>query len=407
MKNIYFDYAATTPMDKRVFDAMKPYFKLKDGLFGNPNSIHKFGQMSLSAMDDSRSLFANTISAKADEITFTASATEANNIIIRGVVKAYRKKFKDTNKKLPKIIVSSIEHPSILETVKDLEGANEIDVFYIPVDKDGLVSIKEIEKEITPETILISVMFVNNETGVIQPIEKIINIVNRFRVKNNTIYPIIHTDAVQAFVLNDVDVSKNKVDAMTISAHKMYGPKGVGALYISDIVRNESLVDKIITGGGQENNMRSGTQNVASIVGFAKASEICVNEKNIENRRLKKISEYLYDSIKKINGISLSGNINIRSPHILNVVFPKEDMATALDVGGFAVSSGSACSQRLVKPSYVLKNMGRTDDEIRRSLRISIGRFTTKKDIDLLIKKIIILCDSSHTRASISKWCDN
>lgn len=397
MKNIYLDYAATTPLDKKVYKAMKPYFSDKEGFFGNPSSLHKNGQRALHAIDEARDTIAQTITAHHDDIIFTGSATEANNLIIRGTLKAY---FRNHNscKTIPEIIVSSIEHPSILETVKDIEKDGSAKIHYLSVTKEGVVDTKELRGKLNENTILVSVMWVNNETGVIQPISKIAKIVSDFKNSHPStlppLYPIFHTDAVQAFQLFDLNVIKSGVDAMTLSAHKIYGPKGIGCLYLNSQRQLQDSSNKIlspmITGGGQEQGIRSGTEHVAGIVGFAQAADLCQKNRKQEYERQRKLLEDFFYQLKKmIPDIEINGTLENRSPHILNLFIPRLDRPTiTLDAAGLSVSTGSACAGRRVEPSRVLRAMGHHDERISRSVRMSIGRPTTKGELMLVAKRI-------------------
>ncbi len=397
-KKIYFDYAATTPLDLRVLKAMLPYFREK---YGNPSSIHFFGQEAISALDQARKTIAQAVNTDFRGVIFTGSATEANNLVLRGLVK---------NKKLinlfqnqpPKIIISSIEHDSILETAKDLEKEG-IEVVFLPVDQNGFVKKEILEKNIDERTILISIIFANNEIGVVQPIEELSKIIKKFKKP----YPFFHTDAVQAFQFFKIDFQKLDIDFATISSHKIYGPKGIGALLISPhLFQVKEWLKPIITGGGQEFGFRSGTENVPSIVGFAKAVSIIEKTREKEFQRIFKLRRYFWTQLKKINP-SLETNPKILSeiilkndqkapflPNILNIYFPQsgaEDLLVTLDLLGISISAGSACSARFSKPSHVLQALRFPLSRIKKSFRFSFGRFTSLKEIKkalTLIKKL-------------------
>jgi cysteine desulfurase len=391
MKRIYLDYAATTPVDPAVFKETENIF-LQDGdFFGNPGSLHYFGQKAQGLLDDARKTLAETITANYREVIFTSSATEANNLILRGVLKAYYKKYKGC-KTVPKFIISSIEHPSVLETVRALENEGAIKAAYLPVNSDGLVDLEALKKELNEETILVSIMWVNNETGVVQPIAEIAGIISEYKKSSAnplslTPYPLFHADAVQAFNLFDLNVIKSGVDLMTLSSHKIYGPKGAGALYINSKyeIRNTKyeILSPILTGGGQEYGLRSGTENVPAIVGFAKAAEIAHQAHSKEFIRLEKLSKLFFEKIKKeIPDVQINGNLDRRSPNILSIYFPRhENLGVALDMVGVAASAGSACAQRYEKPSYVLAAMGMDESRIKQSIRFSFGRFTDENEI--------------------------
>lgn len=393
MKKIYLDYAATTPVDILVEKVMKPYFNRK---FGNPSSLHFFGQEALAVIDESRAKIAKNIGADFKEIVFTGSATEANNLVLRGIVK---------NVKQPRIIISAIEHESVLETARDLEKTG-VEVIYLPVNRDGIVDLVKLKKSLNERTVLISIMYANNEIGIIQPIAEIMKIIKNFRKINNLLFPLLHTDAVQAFQFLDCDVNKLGVDLMTLSAHKIYGPKGIGALYIRQkkeldkktIIHNSKFIIPNITGGGQEFGLRSGTENVAGIAGFAKAVELAAKNREKENKRIGELSGYFWKEIKKIypkakiNGPKIGAKN--RLPNILNIYYPDnsaEDLLIKLDLAGVAVSSGSACSSRALSLSHVLKACGFSDKRIKSSLRFSFGRFTTMAEIKEALKKMKII----------------
>lgn len=389
MKLIYLDYAATTPLDPEVSKSMNGIA----GDFGNPGSLHSFGQKAKTLLDWSRQNLAKTIAANHREIIFASSATEANNLILRGVLKSFFKNQKNC-RIIPKIITSSTEHPSVLETVKVLESEGAIEAVYLPVNPNGIVDLTALEKSLDEKTILVSVMWVNNETGALQPIEKISTLVKIFKKENEgkliSSYPLLHTDAVQAFNLFDLNVIRSGVELMTLSSHKMYGPKGAACAYIKEEAKD--MITPIITGGGQEYGLRSGTENVSAIFGFSKAAEIVQASRKKEFLRLEKISKIFLEKIKTaIPGVEINGSWANRSPQILNLWFPRhKNIGIALDMAGIAASSGSACSQRYEKPSYVLKQTGFDDDRVKESIRFSFGRFTDEKEIDEAASRIIM-----------------
>ncbi len=380
MDKIYFDYAATTPIDPEVMKATKPYL---EGKFGNPSSLHFFGQEAISAIDGSRETIANAISADFREIIFTGSATEANNLVLRGLVKqfSFSKDFQ------PRIIISSIEHESVLETARDLENFG-VDVVYLPVQENGIVDLEILKRALNDRTILVSIMYANNEIGIIQPIKEISKIIKDFRKEKN--FPLFHTDAVQAFQYLDCGVKNLSVDLMTLSAHKIYGPKGIGVLYAKNL-KLKNYLQPVITGGGQEFGFRSGTENVPAIVGFGKAVELVVQSKEKELKRISELSNYFLKELKKIfPKIEVNGS-GEKTSNILNIYFPKqtaEDLLIKLDMLGIAVSSGSACSVRSSKPSHVLRAMGFKEERIRGSIRFSFGRFTIEKEVKEALKRL-------------------
>ncbi|HPW34386.1 MAG TPA: cysteine desulfurase family protein [Candidatus Paceibacterota bacterium] len=391
MKPIYFDYAATTPVEDSVFEAMKPYFLNGDGQFGNAGSLHSFGQKARSVIDKSRIDIAKTIFANHREIIFTSSATEANNIVLRGVLKSFFKNSKNCGI-IPKIIISSIEHPSVMETAKALADDGSIELVLLTVDENGIINTDDLKKNLDERTILVSVMWVNNETGSLQPVSEIVKIVSEFKnqIKNSNRYPLVHTDAVQAFNYFDLNVQRSGVDLMTISSHKIYGPKGAGALYVKN--QESKIITPIITGGDQEYGLRSGTENVPAIVGFSKAAQIAYNDNQKESNRLFELTDSFFNLLKKeIPNIKINGPaiLNKKSPHILNIHFPHhKNIGMTLDMAGVAISTGSACSQRYEKPSYVLRAMGFDEDHIAESVRFSFGRYTNLEEIKEAILRI-------------------
>jgi cysteine desulfurase len=367
MKKIYLDYAASTPIDPRVLRVIGQYMSKE---FANTMSLHQFGQESGSAAEESRKIMAKMINAKPEEIVFTSSATESNNFALKGIAFANRDKGNH-------IIISSIEHDCLMESAKWLEGQG-FEVTRLKVDTRGLVSLYELRKAIRKGTILVSVMHANNETGIIQPIKEIGKI-----CRNKGIY--FHTDAAQTFGKIPIDVEKMNIDLLTTSSHKIYGPKGAAFLYIREGIDIEPLLH----GGGQEGGLRSSTVNVPAIVGFAKAAEIAVKSMKKENRRLTKMSQKIIKSVLKIKGSYLNGDSGRKLPNITNFRFDfveGEAIMLDLDQKGIAVSTGSACSSATLEPSHVLLAMGLDPAIAHGSLRVSIGRFTTDKEINYFLK---------------------
>ncbi|KUK49748.1 MAG: cysteine desulfurase NifS [Parcubacteria bacterium 33_209] len=361
---IYFDYAATTPVDKRVIKSMIPFLSEK---FGNPSSMHSFSGDTKNALEKSRSIIAKAINANSEEIVFTSSATESNNMALKGVAFA---------KKSGHILVSSIEHDCVLNTAKWL-GKNGFEVEFLAVNRDGIVDPKEVEKRIKKNTILVSVMHVNNEIGTIQPIEAIGKI-----CKKNNIY--FHSDASQSFSKIPIDITN--IDLLTISSQKIYGPKGAAAIFVKDGVKIEPLLH----GGGQERGLRSSTENVPAIVGFAKATEIAISTMDKEQERLTKLRDKIIEKLTKevpncyLNGHKtkrISNNINIRFSFIEG-----EAILFMLDSYGIAVSTASACSSPKLEPSHVLSAMGLKQEEAHGSIRISLGRMTKESEVNYLLK---------------------
>ncbi|MBI5555412.1 MAG: cysteine desulfurase NifS [Elusimicrobia bacterium] len=368
MKKRYFDYAATTPVHPEVIKAMRPYF---DDIFGNPSSVHSFGQEAKTAITNARDSIAKVIHAKSEEIVFTSGGTEADNFTLSGVAEAMAKKGNH-------IITTTIEHHAVIEMCKFLEKHRGIKVTYVQVDKNGLVDPEDIIKAITSQTILISVMQANNEIGTIEPIAEIGKI-----AREKGIY--FHTDAVQTFGSLEIDVEKLNVDLLSASAHKLYGPKGVGLLYIRKGIR----ILPYLHGGEQERRRRASTENVPGIVGFGKAVELAEQEKHERNEHLTKMRDKLIKGIlENIDESQLNGHPTKRLPNNVNVTLKYvegESMLLNLDLEGIAASTGSACSSGSLEPSHVLKAIGVNPEVAHSSLRFSLGRLNTDEDIDYLL----------------------
>jgi cysteine desulfurase len=370
---IYLDYHATTPMDPRVLDAMLPYFTT---YFGNAASRnHSFGWEAEKAVEYARKQIADLIGANAKEIIFTSGATESNNLAIKGVAEMYAEKGNH-------IITVATEHKAVLDTCKKLEKEG-FRVTYLSLAPDGLVTLDQIREAITDKTILVSVMYANNEIGVIQPIAEIGKMLKEKGI-------LFHTDAVQAVGKVPVDVIKDNIDLMSITAHKMYGPKGVGALYVrrkSPRVQITAQMD----GGGHERGMRSGTMNVPGIVGFGKAAELCRLEMAEESKRLAHLRDKLKAKLESaLDEVYINGSFEHRLPHNLNMSFQYvEGESLLMGINDIAVSSGSACTSATLEPSYVLKALGLGDDLAHSSIRFGLGRFTTEEEIDYTASKLI------------------
>jgi cysteine desulfurase len=387
MPRIYLDNAASTPVDPRVLRAMQPYFLNE---FGNPGSLHSYGQKAIAAVDASREKLDKLIGTPIfREVLFTGGATEANDLAIRGALNLYKRDHDAKTHKL-KIIISSIEHESVMETARAMEKRG-VEVSYVPVDKNGIVDVGELERALTKDTVIVSIMYANNEVGSIQPIQKIKKIIDEFKARNGSaLYPLFHTDAAQAFQFLNCNISEWGVDMMTLSAHKIYGPKGVGALYVHQ--HDAPLIKKfpiapVVFGGGQEFGMRSGTENVPGIVGFAKAAEIAMAVRKEESQRITTLRDRLFKNIKKVfKQVELNGpsNVSERAPHILNIYFPghdAQDLLVKFDRAGLAASAGSACRSRAVESSYVIEAMGYPKERAASSIRFSLGRTTKSADI--------------------------
>ena len=369
---IYLDHNATTPCDPRVVDAMIPYFTNN---FGNAASRnHPFGWQAEEAVDNAREQVAKLIGADPKEIIFTSGATEADNLAIKGVFEMYASKGNH-------IITCNIEHKAVLDTCKHIEKEGG-EVTYLKVNADGLIEMKELEAAIKPTTILIAIMYANNEIGTVMPMKEISALAKKKGI-------LVFSDATQAVGKIPVDVNKDGIDLMAFTAHKMYGPKGVGALY----VRRKNPRVKVtaqMDGGGHERGMRSGTLNVPGIVGFGKACEICMNEMEEETKKISALRDKLETELMKIEEAYINGSKQHRLPHVTNISF-KYVEGEGLLMGfnkDIAVSSGSACTSASLEPSYVLKALGLGDDLAHSSLRFGLGRFTTEDQIDYTIEAV-------------------
>src|ERR1700678_3286555 len=374
---LYMDNHATTPLDPRVLEAMMPYFT---GKFGNAASRnHQFGWEAEAAVESARAQIAKLIGATAKEIIFTSGATESNNLAIKGIAEMYRERGNH-------IITQATEHKAVLDTCKKLEKQGYV-VTYLQPQADGLIDIEELKRAIVTEgpnkTILVTIMYANNEIGVIQPIAEIGKICHEKGV-------LFHTDAVQAVGKIPVDVQKDNIDVLSLSAHKIYGPKGVGALYVRR--RNPRVqITEQINGGGHERGMRSGTLNVPGIVGLGKACEIAGEEMVAETARLKELRDYLEKKFEDaLDYIHVNGNMDHHLPGNLNMSFVHvEGESLLMGINDVAVSSGSACTSATLEPSYVLKALGLGDDVAHSSIRFGLGRFNTRAEVDYVSDKVI------------------
>lgn len=367
----YFDHAATTAVNEEVLKEMLPYFSIE---YGNPSSIYSIGRKAKRAIEEARTKVANIINCKPKEIYFTGCGSESDNIAIKGIAHSLKEKGRH-------IITSKIEHHAVLNTCKTLEKEG-FKVTYLNVDSDGLISLEELKEAITDETILISIMFANNEVGTIEPIEEIGKIAKSYGI-------VFHTDSVQAVGNVKIDVQKMGIDLLSMSAHKFYGPKGVGALYIKDGIKCSKLQD----GGHQEKDLRAGTENVAGIVGLGKALEVLYRNINDYNRKLTKLRDYYIEEIeRKIPYTKVNGHRTKRLPGNSNISFEFVDgeaLLLNLDMNGICASTGSACSSGSSEPSHVLLAMGITNSNARGSLRITFGAENTKEDVDYLVNTLV------------------
>lgn len=370
MKIRYFDHAATTPVSDTVLQAMLPYFQLE---YGNASSIYSLGRTSKRALEEARKKVANSIGAQPKEIYFTSCGSESDNLAIKGI--AYSNKEKGNH-----IITSKIEHPAVLNTCKTLEKQG-FEVTYLNVDKNGFIDLEQLLNSIKPQTILISIMFANNEIGTIQPIKEI-GLIAR---ENNIIF---HTDSVQAIGNIKIDVNEYNIDLLSMSGHKFYAPKGVGALYVKEGINFEKIQD----GGHQEKDKRAGTENVAEIVGLGKAIEDIYQEYDKYNEKLTNLRDYYIDQIEKSNfNCKLNGDRKNRLAGNANFSFPgvnAQELLLALDEKGICASAGSACSTGNPAPSHVLTAIGLSKELANGALRVSFGKDNTKEDVDFLIQSL-------------------
>lgn len=371
MKQIYMDHGATTPVDPLVVDAMLPYFTEK---FGNASSLHSFGQEATSALEQSRQQVAASIGAKPEEIIFTSGGTESDNLAVKGV--AYRNSDKGKH-----IITSTIEHPAILNTCAYLEKEG-FEVTYVAVDSDGIIDMDELKKATRDDTILISVMHANNEIGTIQPISDISKL-----AKEKSIY--LHTDAVQSLGKISVNVDELGVDLLSLSSHKIHGPKGVGALY----VRKGTLLQALAHGGSHEHRMRAGTENISGIAGFAKAVALADERLVDDAKHMTQLRDSLIGKVMdSIDDVELSGHPTNRLPNNVNLRFSfieGESMLLFLDMKGIAISTGSACSSKSLEPSHVLTAIGLRPEDSHGSLRITLGKDNTHEEVDYVVDALV------------------
>ena len=389
---IYLDHSATTPVDKKVLQAMLPYF---DKYFGNPSSLHTFGQQAIAGVDKARGQAALFLGCEAEEIFFTSGSTEANNLALRGIIKALKKEVPK-----PHIITSQIEHDAILEPCRDLEDEG-VEVTYLPVDKNGLVKIEEVEKAIKENTVLVSIMYVNSEIGSVEPIKEIGRLIKKINEKRYSAWQKIgaakkdprprqvyfHTDATQAVNFFDCDVKRLSLDLLSLSSHKIYGPKGVGLLY----VRKGVKISALQLGGHHERNLRSGTLNVPGIVGLGKALSLITPESQAKNnKKIATLRDYLVKAVlKNIPNSSLTTNRESSTASHAHFIFngaEGESTLISLDFAGVAVSTGSACASGSLESSHVLLAIGIPEEEAHYAIRFTLGKNNTREEIDKVIK---------------------
>ena len=373
MKQIYMDYAATTPVDKEVLDEMLPYF---NKIYGNPSSIHNFGREAFDGIENARERVSNIINSQTDEIIFTSGGTESDNLAIKGV--AYNHKDKRDSKGAH-IITTVIEHPAVLEACRHLEKQG-FNVEYLPVDKHGLINLDDLKNTISKNTFLITIMYANNEIGTIEPMDEIGKIAKKHDI-------LFHTDAVQAIGKVPIDVDKLNLDLLSISSHKIYGPKGSGALYVRKGVKLVPLAH----GGGQEKGYRSSTLNTPGIVGLGKACEIGIRNMNKDSKLMKELRDRLIKETLKIEESFLNGHLErrlVNNAHFRFSAIEGESLNLKLDNKGIAASTGSACSSKKLEASHVLLALGLKPEEAHGSLRLSLGKYSTREEVDYVLDVI-------------------
>ncbi len=383
MKEIYLDNSASTQIDNNVLEYM---FQIAKDCYANPSSVHKLGQKSRRIMDESRETIAMFLKVKSRELIFTSSGSEANNLALRGVMKS--QKYKGNH-----IISTKIEHSSVLKTLEDLEKEG-VEVTLLDVDKYGNINLEDLTKAIKPSTRLISIIHANNEIGTIQDIKSIGKIC---KAKNI----VFHVDAVQSFGKILFYPEEYNINLMSIAAHKLYGPKGIGALYIS----SGTKLEKIITGGYQERNRRAGTENIPAIAGFAKATELAYSIIHAESQREKELRDYMETLIlKKIPSVTINGNLNNRLSNISSLTIDNamaESILFNLDLRGICISAGSACSSGTLNPSHVLLALGHDTKMAKSSIRVSLGKFNTKEDIDEFVKQLELVVEQERNLSDL------
>ncbi len=380
---VYADNAATTQIAPQVLDAMLPYLKEQ---YGNPSTLYRLGRESKIAMEKARSQVAQVIGAREEEIFFTGSGTESDNMALKGVLYGPAAKGKKH------LITTKMEHHAILHTAQSLEKKG-FSVTFLDVDSNGLVDLEQLEQAITPDTALVSIMAANNEVGTIQPIGEIGKICRKHGV-------LFHTDAVQAFGHMPIDVNEMQIDLLSLSAHKINGPKGAGALYI----RKGLLLHPVIEGGGQERNRRSGTENVAGIVGLGAAAQLAMETMEQESRRLKQLAQKLTEGVLRIPETILTGHPDQRLPGACSFAISAiegESLVLYLDMEGICASTGSACSTGSLDPSHVLMAIGLSHEVAHGSLRLTLGRFNTEQDVDYILEKLPQVVDKLRAMSPV------
>ena len=398
-KRIYLDYASATPLDKLVFKYVQ---KIQNLYPGNASSIHKEGQESKKVIESSRLKIARVVGVKPNEVIFTGSGTESDNLAIFGIAKAHQQRGKH-------IISTPIEHHAVLHPLEDLKkqacppNGRGWEITYVRVNDEGVVNVEDVIKAIRPDTVLISIMYANNEMGAVQPIAEIGRKLLTYRKENNTVYPFFHTDACQAAGYLDLDVEKLHVDLMTVNGSKIYGPKGVGMLY----TRRGVDIKPLILGGDQERNLRAGTENIPGIVGLAKALELAQDNKIVESNRMEKLMEYFWEKLRRqvpnvaLNGPEIGSQRLVNNLNVSFIGVEGEAILLYLDEYGIMCSTGSACTVKSLNQSHVLKAMGVPENNSRGSLRFTFGHFNTKQEIDYIMKYLPLVIEQQRAISRI------
>ena len=385
-RSVYMDYSATTPVKEEVLQAMLPYFTQN---FGNPSSLYTIGLESKEAIDHAREQVASLIGAKPQEIFFTGGGSESDNWVLMSIANDMKRKGKGSH-----IITSKIEHHAILHTCEFLEK-NGYEVTYLDVDSEGFVSPEDLEKAIRPDTVLISIMFINNEIGTIEPIRELAEVAHKHQI-------LFHTDAVQAIGNTPIDVHAMGIDLLSMSSHKIYGPKGEGALFCRKGIR----IPSFIHGGEQENGRRAGTENLAGIIGFGKAAELAKQNLDAHIAHCSKLRDYLIEQVEeKIPDVVVNGSREHRHPGNANITFryiEGEAILLLLDSFGIYVSTGSACSSKSLAPSHVLSAIGLPHEIIHGTIRFTIGDMTTKEEIDYVLEKLVLVVERLREISSVN-----
>ncbi|MBM5789771.1 aminotransferase class V-fold PLP-dependent enzyme [Candidatus Parcubacteria bacterium] len=389
---VYLDHAATTPLDPRVREAMLPYL---DEKFGNPSSFHAVGKTVKDDVDSARATIAELLHARPDEVLFTSGGTESDNLAILGYARANQKQGKH-------LITSKIEHHAVLEAMIHLQRKEGFEVTYLAPDKDGLIHMEQVEQALREDTILVSIMTANNEIGTIQPISEIGNRIQKYRQSTNRAWPVFHTDACQATGVLELNVEQLHVDLLTINGSKMYGPKGIGALYVKRGIKLQPLQ----FGGSQERAIRPGTENIAGIIGMARAFELVQAQRKEEAQRLTLLRDALISGVlERISKVRLNGHPTERLPNNVNVSFldiEGEALLLYLDAAGIYASTGSACTSASLDPSHVILALGMPYEVAHGSLRFTLGHTTTKEDIDYVLETLPPLVEKLRSISPVS-----